>query len=275
MAPRAQKQLFPADAVSSDHDLHSTASSISNAKRSVVVRPRALLSVVLAEVGLPEVKYKTYAARGGCFAATAYFWPSPSGSSAAGPHMRLNGEPVVDAQEAIQNAATLCLENLQDSMDIEFDCPRVKKMKTDKRYLLNSIAGKDREIKDLETKLEKRKMQVNGLGKGWRSFAQDVRRSAGRIDKIAVNYLPTASDTMEGDVAWECYHLTQETDDLCYLAAMSTDAVNTVGTYPCDPESDCSGYDQFPDCIHQTTMTPAMVTSRPVTRMKLSCGECY
>uniref|UniRef100_M8BF03 Uncharacterized protein n=1 Tax=Aegilops tauschii TaxID=37682 RepID=M8BF03_AEGTA len=66
---------------------------LSKMKHSVTVRPKAMLSAVLAEDGLPEVKYKTCASYRGRVAAT----PSQSRSSAAAEHMRINGAPAVDA----------------------------------------------------------------------------------------------------------------------------------------------------------------------------------
>lgn len=39
-------------------------------------------------------------------------------------------------------------------------------------------------------------------------------------------------------------NLTQEADNLAYLAAMSTDAVKSVGDYPYDTESDFSECDE-------------------------------
>lgn len=126
-----------------------------------------MLSVVLAEVGLPEVKYKTCSYSRGRVVATAIFWPSRSHSSAPAPHMRISGDPAVDVNEAIQNAATSCLEHLQTTMDIKFDCPQMEKIKTNISYLSNTVAEQSRKIRNLKAKVGKRNLRVRGIAKGW------------------------------------------------------------------------------------------------------------
>ncbi|KAF7015988.1 hypothetical protein CFC21_029689 [Triticum aestivum] len=93
MASGTRRELFFIGAMNNDRDLRSTPSPASKMKHSVTVRPKAMLSAVLAEDGLPEVKYKTCASYRGRVAAT----PSQSRSSAAAEHMRINGDPAVDA----------------------------------------------------------------------------------------------------------------------------------------------------------------------------------
>lgn len=142
--------------------------------------------------------------------ATVYFWPLELRSD----HMMMHGEPAVDAPEAMHNAATRCLEYLQSTLNIEFECPQFQKIKTDMMYLSSSVGEKDRRIKDLKTKVERRDLQVSCLSKGRESFADSVLDSADRIDEVAVNYLPSGSSPVEGDVTWDCYGLTQEADSL-------------------------------------------------------------
>lgn len=139
--------------------------------------------------------------------------------------MEIHGEPVVDVAVAMQNAATRCLELLQDTMSIGFDCPQMQKIKTEMKYLSSSVAEKNQNIKDLKTKVEKKDHQVKALGRGWGSFGDDVLGFAGRTDKVAVNQLPCGSSPVEGDVTWDCYGLTQEANNLNYLSMMSIDAV--------------------------------------------------
>lgn len=245
MTAGARKALFFVDALSNDRDVCSPVSPIAKMKRSVTIRPWAVLSAVLDEAGLPEVKYKTCSYSRGRVMATAIFWPSRSHSSAPVPHMRISGDPAVDVNEAIQNEATSCLEHLQATMDIKFDCPRMQKIKTNVSYLSNTVAEQSRKIRNLKAKVEKRDLRVRGIAKGWGSLADDMLGSAGRIDKMAVNYLPTGSSSIVDDVAWDCYHLTQEADNLAYLSVMSTDAVKSLGDYPYDTESDFSECDEF------------------------------
>lgn len=133
------------------------------------------------------MEYKTYASYHGCVGATIYLWPSQSRSFAASMHMEIHGEPVVDVAVAMQNAATRCLELLQDTMSIGFDCPQMQKIKTEMKYLSSSVAEKNQNIKDLKTKVEKKDHQVKALGRGWGSFGDDVLGFAGRTDKVAVN----------------------------------------------------------------------------------------
>ena len=71
-------------------------------KRSVMVRLKAMLSAVLAEAGFPEVKYKTYTTYRGSVVAAAYFWPSLTFVCSGRTYMRINGDPAVDAGEAMQ-----------------------------------------------------------------------------------------------------------------------------------------------------------------------------
>ena len=97
MASGTRRELFSIGAMNNDRDLRSTPSPASKMKHSATVRPKAMLSVVLAEDDLPEVKYKTCASYRGLVAATAIFWPSQLRSSAAAEHMRINGDPAVDA----------------------------------------------------------------------------------------------------------------------------------------------------------------------------------
>jgi hypothetical protein len=52
-------------------------------------------------------------------------------------------------------------------MDIEFDCPQMQKIKTEMKYLSGSVDEKDRKIRDLKAKVEKRNLRVKGLTKGW------------------------------------------------------------------------------------------------------------
>lgn len=89
-------------------------------------------------------------------------------------------------------------------------------------------------------------MHVRGLSKVWGSLEDDVLGFAGRIDKVAVNYLPSGSSPVEGDVTWDYYGLTQEAHNLGYLSTMSTDAIKTIGSHTYDVESDCTEYDEFP-----------------------------
>lgn len=62
----------------------------------------------------------------------------------------------------MQNAAPRCLEHLQATMDIEFDCPQMQKIKTEMKYLSGSVDEKDRKIRDLKAKAGQRAYQ--GLG---------------------------------------------------------------------------------------------------------------
>lgn len=97
MVSGTQRELFSMGAMNNDHDPRSTLSPASKMKHSVTVRPKAMLSVVLARDGLPEVNYKTCVSYRGRVVATAIFWPSQSRSSAAAEHMMINGNPAVDA----------------------------------------------------------------------------------------------------------------------------------------------------------------------------------
>ncbi|XP_073364083.1 uncharacterized protein [Aegilops tauschii subsp. strangulata] len=203
MASGGRRELFSVGVMNNDRDLRSTSSPASKMKRSVTIRPKAMLSVVLAEAGLPEVKYKTYASYRGGVAATAIFWPSQSRSSTAAEHMRINGDPAVDANEAMQNAATWCLEHLQATMGIEFDCPQMQKIKTEMKYLSSSVDEKDRNIRDLKAKVEKRNMWVNGLTKGWGSLADDLLGSA--YDQAL---LPTGASVVLHFLSWLKMHST-------------------------------------------------------------------
>ena len=76
--------------------------------------------------------------------------------------MRISGDPAVDANEAIQNAATRCLEHLQDTMDIKFDCPQMQKIKANISYLSNTVAEQARKIRKLKAKVEKKKSPSQG-----------------------------------------------------------------------------------------------------------------
>lgn len=80
-------------------------------------------------------------------------------------------------------------------------------------------------------------------------MADDVLGSACRIDKVAVNYLPSGSSPVEGDVTWDCYGLTEEANNLGYLSMMSTNAIKTIGSHMYDEESDCTEYDGFPGLL--------------------------
>ncbi|KAM3258259.1 hypothetical protein ACQJBY_050171 [Aegilops geniculata] len=121
----------------------------------------------------------------------------------------------------------------------------MQKIKTNISYLSNTVAERSRKIRKLKAKVEKRDLQVRGIAKGWASLADDMLGSTGRIDKMAVNYLPVGSCSIVDDVAWDCYHLTQEADNLAYLSAMSTYSVKSLGDYPYDTESDFSECDEF------------------------------
>lgn len=81
------------------------------------------------------------------------------------------------------------------------------------------------------------------------SLADDVLGSAGHIVKVPVNYLPSGSSPIKGDVTWDCYGLTEEADNLGYLSMMSTDAIKTIGNDTCDDESDYAEYDEFPGLL--------------------------
>lgn len=211
--------------VASAQVLRSTVSPASKAKDTVKVGPKAMLNAIVAEIGLSEAGYKTYACHRGLVGAIVYFWPSLDPT-------KIHGQPAANIDEAMQSAATECLEHLAGTMEVEFDCPQVKKMKNEMKRLLGNIDDRDRKTRTLK--------------KGWGSYADDIYGSGNRIGKVVVNYLPSSSSPIVSDVACDFYGVSQEAENLNHISLMATDAIRTIGIYPYDAESDCSEYDEFP-----------------------------